>query len=133
MRKESSDEGSRWLMQAIADRDGAEILFEGGSFHLACFIAQQVAEKALKAFLYSKGEQIVTGHSVETLAAWCSEYNPEFERLREEVAPLDGLYIPTRYPNGLPDSIPARVFTRKSAIEALRLTDLVLEKVRNYL
>ena len=45
MRKESSDEGSRWLMQAIADRDGAEILFEGGSFHLACFIAQQVAEK----------------------------------------------------------------------------------------
>ncbi len=29
---------------------------------------------------------------------------------------LDGYYVPTRYPNSLPDSIPARVFTREAAM-----------------
>ncbi len=46
----------------------------------------------------------------------------------------DGYYIPTRYPNGLPDSIPARVYTRPAAEETLRLADralrLVEEKLR---
>ncbi|GIV70507.1 hypothetical protein [Caldilinea sp.] len=39
-------------------------------------------------------------------------------------------YIPTRYPNGLPDSIPARVYTRRSAEEALHLADLALQSVQ---
>jgi len=50
--------------------------------------------------------------------------------LREEVASLDGYYIPTRYPNGLPDSIPARVYTQASAEEALRLADQTLRLVQ---
>jgi len=40
---------------------GGQLLLEGGSDHLACFIAQQVAEEALKAFLYAQGEEIVSG------------------------------------------------------------------------
>lgn len=52
MRPEALAEGRRWLEQAEADRQGAQLLLEGGSYHLACFVAQQVAETTLKAFLY---------------------------------------------------------------------------------
>jgi HEPN domain-containing protein len=109
MKRDSKSEGLRWLEQAEADRRGAQLLFDGGSYHLACFVAQQVAEKAIKAYIYAKGEEFVIGHSVEVLCRWAAKFDSDFEKLRESVAPLDGYYIPTRYPNSLPDSIPARV------------------------
>jgi len=43
---------------------------------------------------------------------------------------LDGYYVPTRYPNSLPDSIPARVYTADAAREAVRLATEVVEFVR---
>ena len=130
MKPDPKSEGSRWLEQAEADRKGAQLLFDGGSYHLACFVGQQVAEKALKAFLYAQGEEFVIGHSVEALCRWAAQFDADFEKLREEVAPLDGYYVPTRYPNSLPDSIPARVYTRTVAEEVLRLTDQVVHLVR---
>lgn len=130
MRLDEKKEGLRWLEQAEEDRKGAQLLLDGGSYHLACFVGQQVAEKAIKAFLYSQGEDFVVGHSVEALCKWASDFDTEFEILREDIAPLDGYYIPTRYPNGLPDSIPAKVYTRRVAEEVLRMTDLALDLVR---
>jgi HEPN domain-containing protein len=76
--------------RAKADPHGAQLLYDGPSYHLACFVAQQVAEKAIVAYLYAQGEEVVIGHSVEALARWAAEYDPEFESLREAVAPLDG-------------------------------------------
>lgn len=133
MKRDARREGLRWLEQAEADRQGAQLLFDGASYHLACFVAQQVAEKALKAFIYTQGEELVVGHSVEALCRWAAEFDADFERLREEAAPLDGYYIPTRYPNSLPDSIPARVYTRSVAGEVLRLADQTLRLVREKL
>lgn len=133
MRRDAKAEGLRWLEQAEADRKGAQLLFDGGSYHLACFIAQQTAEKALKAFLYARGEDVVIGHSVEALCRWAAELDADFRQLREVVAPLDGYYVPTRYPNSLPDSIPARIYNRAAAEEALRLADQVLQLVRKKL
>jgi len=133
MRLDPRSEGLRWLEQALADRVGAQLLFDGGSYHLACFVAQQIAEKALKAFLYAQGEEFVVGHSVEVLSRWAAEFDSDFEKLRETVAPLDGYYIPTRYPNSLPDSIPARVYTRAVAEEVLRLSDQALHLVQKKL
>jgi HEPN domain-containing protein len=130
MKLTSEAQGHRWLMQAEADRHGGQLLFDGESYHLACFIAQQVAEKALKAYLYAQGEEIVLGHSVEALARRCAEYDTEFIDLRDEIASLDAYYIPTRYPNGLPESIPARVYTRSAAKETLRMADQALSFVK---
>jgi HEPN domain-containing protein len=130
MKRDPRAEGLRWLEQAQADRQGAQLLFDGESYHLACFVAQQIAEKALKAFIYAKGEEIVIGHSVEALSRWAAQFDPDFEKLREVIAPLDGYYIPTRYPNSLPDSIPARIYTKKVAAEVLRLADQVLDVVK---
>ena len=46
---------------------------------------------------------------------------------------LDGYYVPTRYPNSLPDSIPARVYTRDAAKEAVRLAGEMVAFVRQQL
>jgi HEPN domain-containing protein len=133
MRRDARTEGLRWLEQAEADREGARLLFEGGSYHLACFVAQQVTEKAIKAFIYAQGEEFVLGHSVEVLCRLVATFDPDFETLRTSVAPLDGYYLPTCYPDSLPDSIPARVYTRAVAEEALRLTDQALHLVQTKL
>jgi HEPN domain-containing protein len=130
MKRDPVLEGRRWLEQAEADRIGAQLLFDGGSFHLACFVGQQIAEKTINAFIYSQGEDFVVGHSVEVLCRWASEFDSDFKKLREKIAPLDAYYIPTRYPNGLPDSIPAKVYTKDVASEVLKLADLALELVR---
>jgi len=133
MKRDSKAEGLRWLEQAEADRKGAQLLFDGGSYHLACFVGQQIAEKAIKAFLYAQGEEFVVGHSVEALCRWASEFEKGFDDLRKKIAPLDAYYIPTRYPNGLPDSIPARIYNKKVAKEVLRMADQTLAFVRNKL
>ena len=67
MRRNALDEGKRWLAQATADLHWAALLSREGGWHLACFLSQQVAGKALKACLYAQGEEIVLGHSVARL------------------------------------------------------------------
>ena len=130
MRKDAIDEGKRWLEQASEDLKWTKDLAERGGYHIACFLAQQVGEKALKAFLYSQGEKIVIGHSVERLSHQAAKYDHEFENMISVWSILDGFYIPTRYPNGVPDSIPARVYTKYAAIQAAEMADEIVEFVR---
>jgi HEPN domain-containing protein len=126
MRKSSIDEGKRWLAQASEDLKWAKLLAQEGGWHIACFLSQQIVEKALKAYLYSQGEEIVIGHSVSRLCASASGYRAEFSEKAKQWSLLDGYYIPTRYPNGLPDGIPAEVYTKDAALTAVALaTDAV--------
>ncbi|NOX60912.1 MAG: HEPN domain-containing protein [Chloroflexi bacterium] len=123
MRNEPLSEGLRWLRQAEEDLRWTRHLAKEGAYHLACFLAQQVTEKTLKAFLYAQGEEIVLGHSVERLAAAAAAYEPEFQKRSRRWSLLDGYYVPTRYPNGLPDGIPADVFTQEAAAEAVTMAE----------
>ncbi len=116
----------RWLAQAEEDLRWARHLLEEGGYHLACFLAQHVAEKALKAFLYAQGEELVLGHSVHRLAQEASSRNPDFSSLAARWGILDTNYIPTRYPNGLPDGIPAQVYNRSVAEDAVNLAEEVV-------
>jgi len=127
MREKAHSEGERWLNQAAEDLHWAKHLAETGGWHIACFLAQQVAEKAVKAFLYAQGEEIVVGHSVERLCAAAAQYRPEFAEKVRRWSILDGYYIPTRYPNGLPDGIPADVYTQEAAQSAVGLAEEVVE------
>ena len=121
MREDPLAEGWRWLEQAQEDLHWAQHLARQGAYHLACFLAQQVTEKALKAFLYAQGEEMVIGHSVARLCARAAGYQPVFAEKAREWSILDGYYVPTRYPNSLPDDIPSRVYTRRAADEAVSL------------
>jgi HEPN domain-containing protein len=127
------NEGRRWLEQATEDLKWARLLLKEGGYHLVCFLAQQVAEKALKALLYAQGEEIVLGHSVERLGVQASLYVPEIKKESARWAVLDGYYVSTRYPNSLPGSIPARVYQKDAAQGALQLAQEVVAFVEKRL
>lgn len=131
MRREAIEEGRRWLEQALEDLKWAKDLAERGGYHIACFLAQQVGEKALKAFLYAQGEEIVIGHSVERLCHAASKFEAEFLEKVKRWAILDGYYVPTRYPNSLPDGIPAKVYTKDAAKDAVKLAEEITDFVKN--
>lgn len=119
-------EAERWLAQARRDFSDACYAAEGSRWNLACFLAQQSAEKALKAYLFERGAETVWGHSVAELCSDAAVHDTAFSDLGKEAAALDQYYIPTRYPNGLPGGIPADAYARIDAERALGLTERVI-------
>jgi HEPN domain-containing protein len=127
MRLDPREEGRRWLEQAREDLRWAEDLAHRGGYHIACFLAQQVGEKALKAVLYGEGQELVLGHSIERLSREVSASDAALAPRARRWTILDGYYVAARYPNSLPESIPARVFTAEAARDAVALArDIVL-------
>jgi len=126
-------EAARWFEQAEADFETARRLAEIGIFYAACFFAQQAAEKALKAAHFAAGARVVLGHSVGALARATLPFAPSIAALADTIERLDLFYIPTRYPNSLPESVPARVFKREDAATATDLAGRTLDAVRTWL
>ena len=119
--KRARAEAARWLAQAESDLAFAELGLREGFFAQACFVCQQTAEKALKALRYLGGARVVLGHSVVELLDSLVAEHADLAGLREGAQQLDQYYVPTRYPNGLPGGVPAEMFTRGQAEEAVSL------------
>lgn len=122
MKKNNIEEARRWFRQGKIDLDSAQINSNQQIYEVACFLCQQRAEKLLKAFLYYQGEREIWGHSTLKMARICQKYNEEFLSIENECRNLDKLYIPTRYPNGLPELTPEDFYIKEDA-------DLALEHV----
>jgi len=91
----------------------------GGHHEWACFAAQQAAEKAAKAAHEALGHE-AWGHSVtELLDALRADVAEIDDALLDRARALDKLYIPTRYPNGLPSGAPADYYTRSEGERAI--------------
>lgn len=133
MRPLPGDEARRWFEQAQHDLADARYMAEGGRHNVACFLAQQAAEKALKAVLYAGGAESVWGHSVEALCREAAEDDLDFAAVAPELAPLDQYYIPTRYPNALPGGIPSRAYVAEDARRAIALAERTLALVASKL
>lgn len=127
MRPNPKKESERWMRQALQDLDDAKYNLQGRRYNLVCFLAQQSAEKALKAYLYSQGIEEVWGHSVSDLSEDAEKLDASFAELRKKIAALDGYYIPTRYPNGLPGGIPSDTYQAEDADRALRMAKEAIE------
>jgi HEPN domain-containing protein len=123
-------EAERWLAQAERDLDDARFAASGSRWNLACFLSQQAAEKALKAYLYASGAESVRGHSVAELCRDAAGRDAAFGELGADASALDQYYIPTRYPNGLPGGIPADAYTHIDGERALSLSTAVIDLVR---
>jgi len=117
------------MEEALADLETARYLAVGRRFNTACFIAQQGAEKAAKAFLYRQGVEDPWGHSVATLVEDAVTFDASLTSLREAGPVLDKYYIPTRYPNGLPGGVPSKAYTADDARQAIQAAEFVLREV----
>jgi len=96
-------------------------------------VAQQSAEKAMKACLYAKGERIVIGHSLFDFCEKIKTDVSEFSEIIKVCRRLDRYYIPTRYPSGLPGGIPFQYFTEEDIKNALNDTEKVVNFCRTFL
>lgn len=117
--KSSKADARRWLGQAENDLAAAQVMVREGFFAQACFMSHQVAEKALKALAYYRGDRYVMGHSLTELVAQLESTHPELLAHKEAAGVLDQHYVPTRYPNALPGSAPFEVYTQRQAKEAV--------------
>ena len=127
----SQHEADRWWLTAREDLDAAKILHAAGKFSHACFLAQQSAEKAMKALWFSSDHD-PWGHSIQKLVL---EF-PQQSKLQSmndwvtHAAYLDKFYIPARYPNGLPDLTPSQVYISQDAEQAIEKANFFLEQTR---
>lgn len=129
--KRARAEAARWLAQAESDLGFATLGAREGYYAQACFMAQQVAEKALKALHYLGGARLVVGHSLLELLDPLTMRHAALEALREGARQLDQYYVPTRYPNSLPGGTPAEVFTKAQAEQALAWARRFVEEARS--
>lgn len=118
-RPDARVEALRWLEQAENDLAFAEHGARLGFHAQSCFLAQQAAEKAVKAVHYLRGSRVVIGHSVDALLEALESSGLAVGELRPQGAQLDLHYIPTRYPNGLPGNVPFKVYTAAQSTQAL--------------
>jgi len=121
-------EARRWLTQARADLAAARSSVASQHFEWASFQAQQAGEKALKALYYHHALD-PWGHSLAQLILGMprAEIRQALQALVDPAKALDKLYIPTRYPNGLPALTPAEVFTKNEAEQAIERAHQIIE------
>lgn len=81
-------EAERWRRQAANDAAFARVALGERYYAQACFIAQQAAEKAVKAIAYGLGERVVLGHSLVTLIARYGDRASGLNDLRELARPF---------------------------------------------
>lgn len=123
---DSAAEARRWWRQAENDLAFARVALRERFFAQACFVAQQTAEKAVKAVAYGLGERTVLGHSVAVLIDRYGDRAPGLRDLRRLAGTLDLYYVPARYPNGLPDGAPFEAFDEQQATAAVEAAEQFL-------
>jgi HEPN domain-containing protein len=88
-----------WIEKAERDIKSAKVLKEHDCGNdVVSFHCQQAVEKVLKGYLISKGEGIVSGHSLIHLCKLSEKYNSEFKKYIKDCGFLNQYYIETRYP-----------------------------------
>ena len=122
-----------WMSQSREDLRSVKHLLTARDplYYLVCFQCHQVAEKALKAALYSLSgvaESQLSSHDLVKLAYDLSLL-PGAPDVTPQVAKLSSYYDTTRYPNKYrPARAPAEVFTdSQQAQEAFRVATDVLD------
>ena len=119
-------EVARLLRQAEQDLEDAKFLKEGGRHNLACFMGQQAAEKAIKAYLYHKRVEDVWGHSLLDLCEDAKLFDMMFDTVKAEARQLDKYHYITRYPEFLPSGTCSEAFDEIDAERSIELSAQVL-------
>jgi len=113
-----------WLNQAKDDLSWAKDTLDDKRYSGVCFLTQQAAEKALKAYLFSKKQRLIRTHNLERLLEKCTLFERKFLRLKRNCQVLNEFYTDTRYP----DIWDRTRFNDESlAKDALRLAEAVVK------
>ena len=123
-----------WLHQALADLAQAQLSAEAGHHEWACFASHQAVEKGLNALHLHHGQQSRghgLGRSFRDLPVGVADsLGAEVADLQDRLRVLDALYIPTRYPDSLPEGAPTDHFGRLQSQDALTHARALVDAIR---
>ena len=133
--EKNRQEAERWLKTSEGDLETAVILLENKKYAHSCFHSQQASEKAVKAVWYFLDAD-PWGHSITKLIRDLQYVDlktmEQFETLKKSAVLLDRYYIPTRYPNGLPDLTPEEAYLEEDAQACIQNAKKIMEATRNF-
>lgn len=92
------NEAAKWLWEASKDRNAAQALLEIEPSR-SVFFSQQLAEKAVKAFLAFHQIAFRKTHDLTDLGSQCANAEPSLEPILREVAKLTDYASVFRYPD----------------------------------
>lgn len=118
------DNSADWIFLAESDLKAARIVLQEEIYHTACFHAQQAIEKSLKAILRHRQKIVPKTHSLAKLAHEV-EKSGNIALNENDLIFVDQFYIPTRYPDTLPGSLPEGLPTKKDAEKAIHVAQTV--------
>ncbi|NDD70112.1 MAG: HEPN domain-containing protein [Synechococcaceae bacterium WB9_4xC_028] len=126
-----------WLHQAEADLALARLSADAGHHEWSCFASHQAAEKALKALHLFHGQQSWghgLGRSLRDLPLDVKALlDVQISDLEDRLRVLDALYIPTRYPDSLPEGAPTDHFGRLQSQDAIAHASALVAAIRSAL
>jgi len=127
-------QAERWLKSGEEDLQAAKALLEQRFFAQACFWAHQAGEIAVRA-MWNLVDCRSRSHSVKRLIVEFPHKDdlPDLDTLAAKAALLDKLYIPTRYPNGLPDLTPGQIYGKEDAERGIEAAERLIAASRECL
>ena len=125
------EEIENWIFFADEDLRSAEIMLREKIFNKVCFLSEQCAQKALKAFLLYKNILPQKTHKLVELLSTRSKLDNDYRQLEDGCLELDRYYLPTRYPDAIVGSLPEGLPKEENAVSALKIARTILEFVEN--
>jgi HEPN domain-containing protein len=126
-----NESAEHWLSFAHQDLRMAELALGEGIYNQVCFHSQQCVEKAIKGWLEQRGQAPPRTHRMADLLALLPA--GLLSELSDPLGLLDRFYIPTRYPDALPGTLPEGLPGERDAREALDMARQALERIRRAL
>ncbi len=117
-----------WLRKAASDLRAIRASAAAGSLDVACFHAQQAAEKYLKAYLVDRDQEILHSHNIHKLLALCGETNPAFKQLLDAADLLTPFAVEARYDT---EFWPSSETVEQAILASNRIRDLVASLVQS--
>lgn len=109
-----------WLFMASLDLKSARASLKDKIYSSVCFHAQQATEKSLKALLLHFEKEVIKTHDLLLLLTKANKYEKELKKFKKPVAFLNKFYIPTRYPDAFPGSLPEGLPKKEEALKSLK-------------
>jgi HEPN domain-containing protein len=128
-----ASQSERWRRQAAFDLEDARHCAQSGRHAPACFFSHQAAEKAIVAYLYARGAELVWGHGLADLCEDAMAFDPSFELVKSSAVHLDTHYLGARYPSTIPAGVPSEVYDDVDSARAVAIAEEVLRFVDTHL
>ena len=108
------------LRKAASDRRAMDPSIAAQALDSACFHAQEIAEKCLKAYLAYRGASFPYTHNLAKLVEVGARFDPTFNALLPTALPLTPFAVELRYDDSFWPDLPTAQEARTSALTVLR-------------